>query len=45
VHPRECENLTKPSASGDLLRRVADYAAGYADAQAERVRDESGSEL
>jgi hypothetical protein len=40
VQPRECENPTRPSTGGDLLRRIADYAAGYADAQAERVRDE-----
>jgi dGTP triphosphohydrolase len=40
VHFRECENAPRPSVSGDVLRCIADYAAGYADAQAERVGDE-----
>jgi dGTP triphosphohydrolase len=40
VQSRECENAPRPSVTGDVLRRIADYAAGYADAQAERVADD-----
>jgi dGTP triphosphohydrolase len=40
VQSRECENAPRPSVSGDEFRRISDYAAGYTDAQAERVSDE-----
>ncbi|WP_157546308.1 hypothetical protein [Mycobacterium sp. IS-1742] len=40
VQSRECENPPRPSVTGDVLRRIADYAAGYAAAQAERAGDD-----
>ncbi|BBZ60962.1 hypothetical protein [Mycolicibacterium monacense] len=44
MQSRECENAPRPSGTGDVLRRIADYTAGYAaaqnDAQAQRVGEE-----
>jgi hypothetical protein len=40
----QCETDPRSSTSGDVVRRVADYAAGYADAEADHddVRRDRG---
>ncbi|WP_256371148.1 hypothetical protein [Mycobacterium sp. PS03-16] len=38
----QCENPSRPPATGDMVRRIVDYATGYADAQADHGADDEG---
>ena len=39
VQRTQCETDPRSPAGGDVLRRITDYAAGYADAQADAGSD------
>jgi hypothetical protein len=40
VQRSQCETDPRAPTTGDVVRRVVDYVAGYADAQADRRSDD-----